>query len=228
MIDLYYWPTTNCQKILIFLEESKLPYQISPINIGRGEQHTESFQKISPNGKIPVIIDRTAKNGDEPICIFESGAILLYLAEKYGRFLPVDVQGKYEVTQWLFWQVSGLGPAAGQTHHFLIYADEKLEYPIKRFVNETARLYRVLDNRLADRKYIAQDYSIADMACYPWVALNKHQNQDIDQFPNLKRWLKRLANRPAIKLAEKIGKEVSSEPLTTDRAKQALFGNRTS
>lgn len=223
MIDLYYWPTPNGHKITLFLEEAELPYRIIPVNIGRGEQFEPSFLKIAPNNRIPAIVDHEPAGGGEPISIFESGAILLYLAEKTGKFLPSDLRGRFDALQWLFWQMGGLGPMAGQNHHFVHYAPEKIPYAIDRYVRETARLYGVLDKRLADRDYIAGEYSIADMACYPWVVPHEAQRQNLADFPNLKRWLERVAARPATVRAYEKGETVKAEPMD-EEAKKILFG----
>jgi len=182
MIDLYYWTTPNGHKITIFLEETGEPYRIVPINIGAGDQFKPDFLAIAPNNRIPAIVDRAPADGGEPISLFESGAILEYLADKTGRFLPRDVRGRAEVMQWLFWQMAGLGPMAGQNHHFSQYAPEKLPYAINRYVNETNRLYGVLNKRLADRPFVAGDYSIADMAAYPWVVPYERQGQNLADF----------------------------------------------
>src|SRR4249920_1360760 len=187
MIDLHYWTTPNGQKVTMLLEETGTPYKIFPVNIGKGEQFKADFLAISPNNRIPAIVDHDPPGGGAPIPIFESGAILLYLAGKAGRFYPADLRGRVDVMQWLFWQMAGLGPMAGQNHHFSHYAPEKLPYAINRYVKETGRLYAVLNKRLADREYIAGDYSIADMACYPWV-LPERQSQQLEDFPHLKRW----------------------------------------
>jgi GST-like protein len=224
MIDLYYWPTPNGHKITIFLEETGLPYTIKPVNIGRGEQFQPDFLKISPNNRMPAIVDHAPADGGSPLSVFESGAILVYLGEKTGRFLPAQLRQRVEVMQWLFWQMGGLGPMAGQTHHFLHYAPEKIQYPIDRYVKETSRLYAVLDKRLADREFVAGDYSIADMACYPWTVSHKRQNQDLDEFPNLKRWFEAIRARPAVERAYEKGKAISSQPVVDDEAKKFLFG----
>jgi GST-like protein len=224
MIDLYYWPTPNGHKITIVLEETGLPYTIKPVNIGRGEQFQPDFLKISPNNRMPAIVDHAPADGGSPLSVFESGAILVYLGEKTGRFLPAQLRQRVEVMQWLFWQMGGLGPMAGQTHHFLHYAPEKIQYPIDRYVKETSRLYAVLDKRLADREFVAGDYSIADMACYPWTVSHKRQNQDLDEFPNLKRWFEAIRARPAVERAYEKGKAISSQPVVDDEAKKFLFG----
>jgi GST-like protein len=224
MIDLYYWPTPNGHKITIFLEETGLPYTIKPVNIGRGEQFQPDFLKISPNNRMPAIVDHAPADGGPPLSVFESGAILVYLGEKTGRFLPAQLRQRVDVMQWLFWQMGGLGPMAGQTHHFLHYAPEKIQYAIDRYVKETSRLYAVLDKRLADRLFVAGDYSIADMACYPWTVSHKRQNQDLNDFPNLKRWFEAIRARPAVERAYDKGKAISSQPVVDDEARKFLFG----
>ena len=188
MIDLYYWTTPNGHKITIFLEETGLKYLIVPVNISVGDQFKPEFLAISPNNRMPAIIDHDPAGGGKPISVFESGAILLYLAEKTGKFLPRDLRGRYEVIQWVFWQMGGLGPMAGQNSHFSAYAPEKIPYAIERYVKETNRLYGVLDKRLADRAFMAGDYSIADMATYPWIVPHERHGQKLENFPRLKRW----------------------------------------
>ncbi len=201
MIDLYYWTTPNGHKITLFLEECELPYRLIPVNIGKGEQFQVDYLRISPNGKIPAIVDTAPADGGEPLPMFESGAILLYLAEKSGRFLPSDPRGRWEALEWLFWQMAGLGPMAGQNLHFTQFAPEPVPYAIDRYVKETARLYGVLNQRLADRPFIAGEYSIADMACYPWTVPHERQRQNLDDFPHLKRWFEAIAARPATRRA---------------------------
>lgn len=208
MIDLYLWATPNGHKITIALEELGLPYRTRPVNIGKGEQFEPAFLRISPNNRIPAIVDQAPADGGGPLSIFESGAILTYLAEKAGRLLPSDVRGKFEVMQWLFWQVGGLGPMAGQNHHFVQYAPERIPYAVDRYVNETTRLYRVMNTRLADRPYLAGDYSIADIACYPWVVPHQKQRQNLDEFPNLKRWFATIGGRPAVERAYEVGRQL--------------------
>ncbi|MGE8410124.1 MAG: glutathione binding-like protein [Pseudomonas sp.] len=201
MIDLYYWTTPNGHKISLFLEETGLPYRIHPINIGKGEQFAADFLKIAPNNRIPAIVDNDSADG-QPLALFESGAILLYLAEKTGKFIPHDLRGRQEALQWLFWQMGGLGPMAGQNHHFNRFAPEKVPYAIKRYVDETARLYGVLNKRLEDRPFVAgEEYSIADMAIYPWIVPHKFQEQNLDDFPALKGWFERIQARPATQRA---------------------------
>lgn len=202
MIDLYYWTTPNGHKITLFLEETGLPYRIHPINIGKGEQFAADFLKIAPNNRIPAIVDNDPADHQAPLSLFESGAILLYLAEKTGHFLPKDLRGRQEALQWLFWQMGGLGPMAGQNHHFSRFAPEKIPYAIKRYVDETARLYGVLNKRLADRPFVAgAEYSIADMAIYPWIVSHQWQSQNLDDFPALKDWFERIKARPATQRA---------------------------
>jgi GST-like protein len=226
MIELYYWPTPNGHKITLFLEEAGLDYRIHPIDISAGDQFKPEFLAFSPNNRMPAIIDTAPADGGEPISVFESGAILLYLAQKTGRFMPSDVRGQKTVTEWLMWQVGGLGPMAGQNHHFGVYAPEKLPYAIARYVNETNRLYGVLDRRLQGRDFITgQDYSVADMACYPWVVPWQRQQQNLDDFPNLKRWLNAIAARPATIRAYAEGETVSQNRTTvTEEGKKILFG----
>ncbi|MBD2579608.1 glutathione binding-like protein [Oscillatoria sp. FACHB-1406] len=198
MLELYYWPTPNGHKIAIFLEEAGLEYRIFPVDIRAGDQFKPDFLKISPNNRMPAIVDPNPTDGGEPISIFESGAILLYLAEKTGSFLPQDARGRKTVMEWLFWQVGGLGPMAGQNHHFVQYAPEQIPYAITRYVNETHRLYGVLDKQLQGRDYLAGDYSIADMACYPWIVPHEKQRQNLEEFPNLQRWFNAIKERPAV------------------------------
>ncbi len=224
MIDLYYWTTPNGHKITIFLEEAAVPYRIIPVNIGAGDQFKPDFLAISPNHRIPAIVDTAPADGGAPISLFESGAILVYLAETTGQFLPQDVRGRAEVMQWLFWQVGGLGPMAGQNHHFGQYAPERIPYATERYVKETNRLYGVLDNRLADRPFIAGAYSIADMASYPWIVPHKAQGQSLGDFPHLRRWFETMRARPAVKRAYERAREVNERPVVTEEAKAILFG----
>lgn len=198
MIELYSWPTPNGFKVSIFLEEAGLDHKVFPINIGNGDQFTPDFLAIAPNNRIPAIIDRDPPGGGKPISIFESGAILFYLARKIGQFIPQDPRGTMDVLQWLFWQVGGLGPMAGQNHHFNQYAPEKIPYAMDRYTNETARLYGVLDRQLAGKEYVAGDYSIADMAIYPWIVPYENQKQNLDDFPDVKRWFATMQARPAV------------------------------
>ena len=224
MIDLYYWTTPNGHKITMFLEEAGLPYRIVPINIGKGEQFAADFLRIAPNNRIPAIVDHQAADGGAPLALFESGAILLYLAEKSGRFIAPDLRGRQETLQWLFWQMGGLGPMAGQNHHFTQYAPEPIPYAIERYVKETARLYAVLNKQLADREFIAGDYSIADMACYPWIVPHERQRQNLDDFPQIKRWFGAIHERPATQRAYALATEINPAPAVTEEAKKVLFG----
>jgi GST-like protein len=224
MIDLYYWTTPNGHKITIFLEEAGLPYAIKAVNISTGEQFAPEFLKISPNNRIPAIIDNEPADGNGPLSVFESGAILQYLAEKTGKFLPADARGRTEVMQWLFWQMAGLGPMAGQNGHFNNYAPEKIPYAIDRYVKETERLYGVLDERLAGREFIAGDYSIADMASYPWIVPHERHGQNLDDFPNLKRWFMAIGQRPAVQRAYEVGKKINTKPTVTEESRSVLFG----
>ncbi len=224
MIDLYYWPTPNGHKITIFLEETSLDYQIKPVNIGRGEQFEESFLKIAPNNRMPAIVDQNPSSGGSAISVFESGAILLYLAEKAQSYIPSDLRKRVQTLEWLFWQMGGLGPMLGQNHHFVSYAPEKLPYAINRYVNETARLYAVLDKQLQGREFIVGEYSIADMACYPWIVLYERQQQDLNNFPNLKRWFHRIKERDAVVRAYEKGKAINTKPTVDEESKKFLFG----
>ena len=225
MIDLYYWTTPNGHKITLFLEEAGLAYTVKPVNIGKGEQFDPGFLKIAPNNRIPAIVDRSPPDGAEPISIFESGAILLYLADKTRSFIPPDLRGRNMCLQWLFWQMGGLGPMAGQNHHFVQYAPEKLPYAIDRYVNETSRLYGVLDRHLSDgRDFICGEYSIADMASYPWIVPHQRQRQDLISFPALARWFKRVAERPATQRAYALAKEINTAPTVDNKSRSVLFG----
>jgi GSH-dependent disulfide-bond oxidoreductase len=201
MIDLYYWTTPNGHKISIFLEEAEQAYRIHPINIAKGDQFQPSFLQISPNNRIPAIVDREPADGGEPISVFESGAILQYLAEKTGKFLPGNIRDRVETMQWLFWQMGGLGPMLGQNHHFTQYAPEKVPYAIHRYLKETERLYGVLDKQLSNREYITGEYSIADIAAYPWIVPHERQQINLNDFPNVKRWFDSIQSRPAVKRA---------------------------
>jgi GST-like protein len=227
MIDLYYWTTPNGHKITMFLEEAGLDYRINPVRISAGEQFRPEFLAISPNNRIPAIVDHAPTGGGAPVSLFESGAILLYLADKIGRFIPgpAQVHARAEVLQWLFWQMGGLGPMAGQNHHFSQYAPEQIPYAISRYVNETNRLYGVMDKRLADREFLAgAEYSIADMASYPWIVPHKNQGQDLDDFPNLKRWYFAIRTRPATERAYLKAQEINTSPTVSEEAKKFLFG----
>ncbi|MTJ84243.1 MAG: thiol:disulfide oxidoreductase [Telmatospirillum sp.] len=224
MIDLHFWPTPNGHKITLFLEEANVEYRILPVDISAGEQFKPEFLRISPNNRMPAIVDHAPADGGEPVSLFESGAILLYLAEKYGQFLPSDIRGRKTVLEWLFWQVAGLGPMAGQNHHFSQYAPEKIPYAIDRYVKETNRLYGVLNGQLEGRDFIAGSYSIADMACYPWILLWERQGQVIDDFPNLKRWLATIKARPAPRRAYEKGDSYRTHPTVTEESRKILFG----
>ncbi len=228
MIELHYWTTPNGHKITMFLEETGLAYRIVPVNIGKGDQFKPEFLAIAPNNRIPAIVDHEPAAGTRPLSIFESGAILLYLADKTGQLLSRDLYVRNDTLQWLFWQMGGLGPMAGQNHHFNIYAPEKIPYAIERYVKETNRLYGVLNKRLADREFIAGDYSIADIACYPWIVPYKNQSQNIDDFPHLKRWLLTIEQRPATVRAYAKAKEVNPDfgqaTIRTDEERKLLFG----
>ncbi len=225
MIDLYYWTTPNGHKITIFLEEAGVPYTIHPVNIGKGEQFAPEFLKISPNNRIPAIVDRAPTDGGAPLSMFESGAILLYLADKIGRFIPADGRARLDCIQWLFWQMGNLGPMAGQNHHFGLYAPEKLPYAVDRYVKETGRLYAVLNKRLGDREFIAGEYTIADIASYPWIQPERQQ-QDFDEFPHLKRWKETIRARPAVVRAYARAKEINpgAGGIRTEAERKILFG----
>lgn len=225
-IDLYYWPTPNGFKISIMLEECKLPYNLKPVNISKGEQFNPDFLKISPNNRMPAIVDPSGPGG-RAISIFESGAILQYLGRKTGKFYPSDERGRVEVDQWLFWQMGGIGPMAGQVHHFKNYARETIPYAIARYVDEVNRLYGVMNKRLADRQFLAGKYSIADMACVGWVNGWERQGQDMAQFPHLKRWLDTMKERPAVKRGMALGMQLRQGIDMKDPKVQAvLFGQR--
>ena len=223
MIDLYYWTTPNGHKITIFLEEVGLPYTINPVNIGAGEQFKPEFLKISPNNRMPAIVDHEPADGGAPISVFESGAILLYLAEKTGKLIPQDLRQRTKVLEWLFWQMAGLGPMAGQNHHFSAYAPEKIEYAINRYVNETGRLYAVLNKQLADKEFVAGDYSIADIAAYPWIVPYERQSQNLEDFPHLKRWFETIKARPATIRAYEKAEALKTQALDPDKSRDLLF-----
>lgn len=227
MIDLYYWTTPNGHKVTMFLEEANLPYKIFPIDIGKGAQFDPAFLKIAPNNRIPAMVDHEPAGGGAPVSLFESGAMLLYLAEKTGRFISTDLHGRAEVLQWLFWQMGGLGPMAGQNHHFGQYAPEKIPYAIERYTKETNRLYGVLNRRLADRAFMAgEEYSIADMASYPWIVPHDRQGQNLDDTPHLKRWFEAIKARPATVRAYEIVQTVNPQagkPMGEEE-KKLLFG----
>ena len=224
MIDLYYWTTPNGHKVTIFLEEAGLSYRIVPVNISRGEQFRPEFLAISPNNRMPAIVDQKPKDGGKPISVFESGAILLYLVEKTGKYIPEGLRSRVEVIEWLFWQMGGLGPMAGQNHHFAHYAPEKIPYAIERYVKETNRLYGVLNKRLANREFVAGRYSIADMAIYPWIVPYERQGQKLDEFLDLKRWFLAVGERPAVHRAYARAKEINTQPTVSEESKKILFG----
>lgn len=224
MIELYYWTTPNGHKITIFLEETGLDYEIFPVDISKGEQFNPDFLKIAPNNRIPAIRDMAPADGGAPLGIFESGAILEYLADKSGQFLPKEPRARFNVLQWLYWQMGGLGPMAGQNHHFVQYAPERIPYAMERYVKETNRLYGVLNKQLEGKDYIAGDYSIADMASYPWVVPYERQQQKLEDFPNLKAWFERMSARPAVQRAYAKAKEINSAPTVSQDANKILFG----
>ena len=225
MIDLHYWPTPNGHKITMFLEETCIDYNIIPVDISAGDQFKPDFLAIAPNNRMPAVVDHAPADGGAAIPVFESGAILLYLADKTGRFVPTDVRGRKSVLEWLFWQVGGLGPMAGQNHHFVQYAPERIPYAMERYVKETNRLYGVLNTRLGKSANVAgEDYSIADMAIYPWIVPHQRQQQDLDTFPHLKRWFEAVAARPATIAAYAKGEPFTKRPTVTEEGKKILFG----
>jgi GST-like protein len=225
VIDLYYWPTPNGHKITMFLEETQTPYRLNPVDISKGDQFHPDFLAISPNNRMPAIVDSEPAGGGAPQSVFESGAILLYLAEKTGRLLPADARGRIAALEWLFWQVGGLGPMAGQNHHFRRYAPEHIPYAIERYVKETNRLYGVMNRRLTKHVFLAGDaYSIADVAVYPWVVPWQMQQQDLGEFPALKRWFEGVASRPSTIRAYARKSEFGSSPVVTEESRKVLFG----
>jgi GSH-dependent disulfide-bond oxidoreductase len=223
MIELYSWPTPNGHKVHIMLEETGLPYKVHAVDIGAGAQFDKTFLAISPNNRIPAIVDTGSADG-KPLSVFESGAILLYLAEKTGKFLPKDLRGRYEVIQWLMFQMGGIGPMLGQVHHFRAYAPEPIPYAIDRYTNEAGRLYGVVDRRLADRPFIAGDYSIADMAIFPWLRSWERQGVNIADYPNLKRWFDTIAGRPAVERGVKVLSDLSRSGPMDEKQREILFG----
>jgi GST-like protein len=226
MIELHYWTTPNGHKITIFLEETGLAYKIVPVDIGKGDQFKREFLAISPNNRIPAMIDHDPADGGKPIPVFESGAMLLYLADKTGKFIPHDLRGRTQVLEWLFWQMANLGPNSGQNNHFSNYAVEKIPYAMDRYRNEVNRLYGVLNRRLADRAYLAGDYSIADMASYPWIVPYERQGQKLEAFPHLKRWFEAIQARPAVQRAYAKAKEINPNlgGIRTAEERAILFG----
>lgn len=226
MLDIYYWPTPNGHKITIFLEEAGIEYRIHPVDISAGDQFKPEFLALSPNNRMPAIVDHNPDDGGEPISVFESGAILIYLADKTGRFLPTETRARKTALEWLMWQMGGLGPMAGQNHHFVQYAPERIPYAMDRYVNETNRLYGVLNKRLEGRDWIADEYSIADMAAYPWIRPHERQLQNLDDFPNLKRWFERMQSRPAVITAYEKAAPWTDRPAVTEEGKKLLFGQK--
>jgi GSH-dependent disulfide-bond oxidoreductase len=227
MIDLHYWPTPNGWKVAIMLEEVGLPYRIVPVNIGRGEQFEPALLALNPNNRIPVIVDHAPVEGGAPLVVFESGAILLYLAEKTNQLLPTNTRARYETTQWLMWQVAGFGPMLGQAHHFRKFADEAHPYATLRYTNEANRLYGVLDRRLAEHEYIAgPSFTIADVACFPWATLHADQGQSLGEFPNVQRWFETCAARPAVAKGRAVGRELWHQNAPDEHGKKILFGQR--
>ena len=228
MIDLHTAPTPNGWKVSIMLEECALPYAVQWVNLGQGDQFKEDFLAISPNNRIPAIVDHDPEDGEGAVSVFETGAILVYLAEKTGRFLPTSGRARKAVFEWLFWQVGGLGPMLGQHGHFKLYAPDRIAYATERYRNETLRLYKVLNGQLAKQEHVAgQDYSIADMACFPWVQTYKAQEIPLDEFPDLKRWYKALKERPALKRGMDVGRDrINRRPQDDLAAREILFGIR--
>ena len=224
MIDVYYWPTPNGHKVTIFLEEVGLEYKVIPINIGKGDQFAPDFLKISPNNRMPAIVDHDGPGG-APIAIFESGAILLYLAEKTGRFMPGEIRARYKVLEWLMFQMASVGPMLGQAHHFRRYAPEKLQYAIDRYTNEAHRIYGVVDKRVAEAPYLAGEYSIADMATYPWLRLYKMQGQDLADFPHLKRWFDAIEARPGVQRGIAVMADVLAAAMKQQSTDQETWSN---
>ncbi len=223
MIDLYTWPTPNGHKIHILLEELGLEYNVIPVNIGVGDQFKPEFLAISPNNKMPALVDDEGPGGG-PYAMFESGAILIYLAEKTGRFMPSDVRGRYDVIQWIMFQMGHIGPMLGQNHHFRRYAPEKIPYAIDRYTNEAARLYGVLDKRLDGREFLVGEYSIADIASYPWLRSHEAQGQDLNDFPNVKRWYEAIEARPAVQRGIQVLSEETRKGEMSEAEREQLFG----
>ena len=226
MYDLYYWTTPNGHKVTMFLEEVGADYEVIPVNIGKGEQFAPDFLKISPNNRIPALVDHEPGSGGEKLSLFESGAMLLYLAEKHAAFIPTQINERANVLQWLFWQMANLGPMAGQNHHFVTYLDEEITYAVNRYVGEVSRLYAILDRQLADNEFICgQEYTIADMASYPWIVPHKRQRQHLDEFEHLSRWFNQIRNRPATVRAYEVATKVNPNPQKmTEEEKKILFG----
>jgi len=228
MIEFYYFPTPNCQKVAILLEECGAEYQVRTTNITKGDQFAPAFLANFPNNRIPAIIDLDPADGGDPLPVFESGAILFYLADKYRTLLPGDPRHRTIVHEWLAWQIAGLGPICGQNHHFTGYAPAGQDYAINRFVTETSRLYAVLDQRLSGRPFIAGDYSIADIACFPWIAAHGKQGQALTDFPNIERWFEVIRARPAVARAQLLADSVEPNPVVTEESRGFLFGQSAS
>jgi GST-like protein len=226
MIDLYYWTTPNGHKITLMFEETGLEYKLRPVNIGAGEQFDPAFLKIAPNNRIPAIVDHAPVDGGEPLALFESGAILQYLADKSGQFGGGSAREKWDITQWLMWQMGGLGPMCGQNHHFVTYAPERISYAMDRYINEAARLYAVMNKRLQDRAFLAGDCSIADMACYPWIVPHERQKLDLNDFPNLQRWFEAIKSRPATVAAYELADAINVRPTIDDEESRRIMFNQ--
>jgi GSH-dependent disulfide-bond oxidoreductase len=234
MIELYYWPTPNGKKVTILLEECNLEYRVTPVNIGRGDQFTDNYLKLNPNHRMPVMVDHAPVDGGPPISVFESGSIMMYIAEKTGRFWPQDVRSKYEVNQWIMWQMANQGPKLGECGHFRRLGDREGDqtYPVRRFTDEANRLYGVLNNRLYDRRYLAgNEYTIADMIAYPWTVNWKAQGQDIEEFAYFKRWFEEIGARPAVQRGMAVGSELSTDitklpPEEQERIRKILYNQR--
>jgi len=224
MIELFFWPTPNGMKPLIFLHEVGLEYELTAVDINKGDQFTQEFLEIAPNGRIPAIIDHAPAVSDIAVSVFESGAILIYLAEKTGQLLPQSEKGRTEVLEWVMWQMAGLGPMLGQNHHFNVYAPQKVAYAIKRYNDEASRLYAVLDLRLAEREYICSDYTISDIVCYPWIARHERHQINLDDFPSVKRWFDTMSGRPAVRDAYNRAEKMNVGAPVTDASKSILFG----
>ena len=224
MIELFFWPTPNGMKPLIFLHETGLEYQLTSVDINQGEQFSHRFLEVAPNGRIPAIVDDAPPGGGEPVSVFESGAILIYLAEKADALLPRSLKARTAVLEWVMWQMAGLGPMLGQNHHFNVYAPEQVPYAILRYNEEASRLYAVLDLRLANREFICEDYSISDIACYPWIARHERHQIDLEDFPNVKRWFDEIRERPAVVEAYRQAKTVNVGAPATEASRSVLFG----
>ena len=224
MIELFFWPTPNGMKPLIFLHEVGLEYELTAVDINKGDQFTQEFLEIAPNGRIPAIIDHVPAVSEIAVSVFESGAILIYLAEKTGQLLPQSEKGRTEVLEWVMWQMAGLGPMLGQNHHFNVYAPQKVAYAIKRYNDEASRLYAVLDLRLAEREYICSDYTISDIVCYPWIARHERHQINLDDFPSVKRWFDTMSGRPAVRDAYNRAEKMNVGAPVTDASKSILFG----